>query len=153
IKNYVQVSTDEGRSWSPPEQVIMQGNDHDAVHWADWIWHGKNSAGIIANAHQIKAPDGSILAPFEGMHLFEGGEMYDRTVPKEMHNPDGDIHTLSGCFIAKWRKDGSGLNWSEGSTISLPREFSCDGAEEPSMDYLPDGRLFIILRARVYPHT
>ncbi len=153
LRNYIQVSPDEGLTWSEPEQVIVKGKEYDEKHWASWITYGRNAAVIHANSHIIKTAEGALLAPFEGMRLFENGDIVNPRADWATRNPDGAIDTLSGCFIGHWREEGRGLDWSEGETVSLPWKYSCDGAEEPSVDYLPDGRLFMVLRARTYPHT
>lgn len=152
IKNFLQISRDEGKTWSKPEQIIMQGDEHDEIHWMPGVYYGRNSA-VIEAGHIIKNHGGGVLAPFSMTRLFENGNIINPRADPATANPDGAVQRLAGCFLGKWRPDGSGLDWTSGATVTLPLKYSCDGADEPSIDYLPDGRLFMVLRARTYPHT
>ncbi|MFH1008464.1 MAG: sialidase family protein [Candidatus Latescibacterota bacterium] len=139
IKNYVQVSDDAGITWSTPEQLIQTGEGFDEVHWAKDIWYGKNY-GAIEGLRPLKLSDGKILVNFWMAHLFENGSMRS---PED----NGFLHQNS-CLFGSWRSDGSGLDWEMGDYVTLPRTHSADGADEISVDFLPDGRLFQIIRAR-----
>jgi len=66
---------------------------------------------------------------------------------------DGWTTSINGCFLGKWRADGSGIDWDGGASMTLPRKYSADGADEPSIAVLPDGRLFMSIRARVMSGT
>lgn len=148
---FTQVSHDEGRTWSQPEQILLSGEEYDTRHWMDGVYYGKNGR-VTEGTHFLKSRDGSVLVPFNGARLF-GDDILNPEIPPERSNPDGNVEWVSGCLIGQWRGDGSGLDWTQSSLVTLPRKYSCDGADEPSIDYLPDGRLFMVLRARTYPHT
>ncbi len=149
---YVQISRDEGKTWSEPEQLIVQGGEFDEVHWMPGVFYGRNGV-MCASTPIAKASDGSLILPFCGGHLFENGNIIDPDADPETANPDGAVLWKSGCLFGTWRADGSGLDWSAGECVTLPRKYSCDGGDEPAVAYLPDGRMFVGLRARTYPHT
>ena len=89
--------------------------------------------------------DGVHIVPLCGNQLFANGDILD---------PDDAVEWQTSGLHAKWSPDGSGLTWSADEKVRLPRNNSCNGADEPSGDYLSDdGRMFMILRARAYPHT
>ena len=150
-KVFVQISHDEGQTWSEPRRLIMQGDEYDETHWMEGVYYGKNGAAI-EGSQIIKNRKGEVLVPFWGTRLFENGDIINPEADPATSNPDGAVEHFSGCFIGAWRDDG-GLDWSASEKVTLPRKYSCDGADEPSVSYLPDGRLFMVLRARTYPHT
>lgn len=152
VRTYTQVSRDEGQTWSEPEQLIVQGDEYDEVHWMPGVYYGKNGAAFTG-PRAIRGRNGTIIGALDGPRLFENGDLVDPDADPATANPDGATEWLAGCFIGRWRPDGSGLDWEVGERFALPKKYSCDGAEEPSVDYLPDGRLFMGIRARTYPHT
>ena len=138
-RNFVQVSKDEGRTWSAPEPFVMRNDGCAEVHWAPGIWYGKNG-GYPAPSLCRQAADGTILMPFAMLRLFGNDSLL---------SPDyGGYEHRSSCCFGRWRADGNGLEWEMGEYITLPRKYSADGADEPSFDFMPDGRLFVSLRAR-----
>jgi len=150
IRLFVQTSRDEGRTWSQRQPLIAQGGTYDEIHWLPGVYYGKN--GAVISGAMIKGKRGEVLVPCYGAKLFEGGDIINRKAPKETSNPDGAVEWVSSTLFGKWRADG-GLDWTMGGPLRLPLKYSCDGADEPCFDYLPDGRLFVALRARTYPHT
>ncbi|PIP15747.1 MAG: hypothetical protein COX46_05070, partial [bacterium (Candidatus Ratteibacteria) CG23_combo_of_CG06-09_8_20_14_all_48_7] len=81
------------------------------------------------------------------------GDICDPNADLATANPDGPVEWNAGCLLGRWRSDGSGVDWLCGISFALPKKYSCDGADEPDVDFLPDGRLFMGIRARTYPHT
>lgn len=150
-RSYVQVSKDEGLTWTDHEQIITHGEEYDEIHWLDGVYYGKNGA-VVSGVHIMKNRKGEVLAPCYYPRLF-GDDIINREIPRERASPDGRVEHVAGCLIGRWRSDGSGLDWSRSSLVTLPQKYSCDGADEPSCDYLPDGRMLMVLRARTYPHT
>jgi hypothetical protein len=148
---YTQISRDEGRTWSEPQQLIESGGEYDQTHWMAGVWYGKNGFGLDGGV-PVRSPESLIIAPGYGPKLV-GEDIINPAIAPEYSNPDGNVEWTSACLLGLWREDGSGLDWTAGERVTLPRNYSCDGADEPSLAYLPDGRLLMILRARTYPHT
>lgn len=151
-RNFLQVSHDEGRTWSEERQLVMSGAEYDEVHWTDGVWYGKNRSHMMG-CHTVKGRNGEVIVPFDSGRLFEGGDIIDPDSDPATANPDGAVLWEYGCFFGQWQADGSGLDWSAGTKATLPRKYSCDGGDEPTVTYLADGRLLVVLRARTYPHT
>ncbi len=141
---FIQISKDEGRTWSASEQLVMTNNGCDEVHWAPDIWYGKNGGYALTNPTR-QADDGTLLMPFNMNRLFDNDSIYS---PEH-----GGYEHRSSCCLGRWRADGSGIDWEMGEYITLPRKYSLDGADEPSFDFMPDGRLFVSLRARRLEHA
>ncbi len=51
-----------------------------------------------------------------------------------------------GTRLGKWRKDLSGIDWTEGGSLAIGPEKSIQGLDEPHVCQFPDGRLFVIFR-------
>lgn len=138
VRIFLQISKDEGKTWGPQRQLIQKGSQYDEIHWAKGFWRGRNGAAF-GDSHMLKLKDGTILMPVCGSKLHENGTIY---APG-----GGGVTRISVCFFGKWH--GEGIDWDMGEPLSLPRKHSDDGADEPSIAVLPDGRLFMIIRARV----
>ncbi len=149
---YLQVSRDEGRSWSKPEQLIAKLKECDALHWLPGVTYGRNGASITSS-RLLKTAKGTLVAVVNGARLFENGDILDPRADPATSNPDGPIEWQCGCLQGQWRPDGTGVDWTQGERFALPKKYSCDGADEGDVDFLPDGRLLMGIRARTYPHT
>jgi len=155
VRNFVQYSNDEGLTWSTPEQIIQQGDEFDADHWARDIWLGKNSAAMMTDTILTRS-DGTMLLPFysrripdEGEVRYQGKFLYLVTHTKEV----GALEWQTGCFLGRWRDDGSGIDWDMSDHVRVPQTNSIDGADEPGVCELPDGRMFMIIRTRTFPDS
>ncbi|MDO9464424.1 MAG: sialidase family protein [bacterium] len=137
---YTQISKDEGKTWNKIEQLVLKGKEFDSVHWAKEIWYGKNS-GAVEGSHAPKLANGTFLIPHWMNSLFEDGTMYSPD--------DGFMLHKAGCFIGRWQTDGNGIDWDQGEYVTLPRKFSADGADEPSVEVLSDGRIIMIMRTTI----
>ncbi len=152
---YCQCSTDEGRTWTQPEQLVVSGDDFDAVHWAPEIWHGENSA-VLQIDTALTRSDGTVVLPFYALRIPDEGEQ--RYKGRFLHlvthtEENGAQEWQSGCFLGHWRGDGSGIDWDVGDYVRIPQSHSIDGADEPGVCELPDGRLFMIIRTRTFPDS
>jgi len=136
-KTYLQISKDEGHTWSEPQQLILAGEEYDEVHWARDIWYGKNSAAV-GGAHAVTACDGTILLPLWMIRVFANDTLASPV--------DGIIKLQCACLRGTWHVDGRGIDWELGDYVTLPSTLSVAGVDEGSFDFLPDGRLFMILR-------
>jgi len=146
-----QVSLDEGQTWSPPQQLICAGDEFDETHWAPGIYHGRNST-VISTKPFLTDSAGRMMMPYNGAMLF-GETIHNPAIDQAHSSPDGNHQFESGMFFATWGGDGRSLRWEMGEPMTLGRAQSCDGADEPSAAFLPDGRLFMVLRARQFENT
>jgi hypothetical protein len=130
---WTHVSTDEGRSWSEPEQLIVQGEDMDQSHWAPGVCFGNNGA-IVEGQSPVWTSEDQFLLPMCGPE------------------PDQSHRWQSCCLVGTWRPDADGVDWEARRFVSARREYSNAGGDEPSLVRLPDGRLLMTLRVRVDPN-
>ena len=152
MRIYTQISKDDGHSWFDPRQLIVKGDQYDENHWMDAVYYGKNG-GSVQGGRILTSTSGKLIVPFSMSRLFDNGDIVDSTADPATANPDGAVERISGCFIGDWRNGEGDVDWSMGGKVELSKKYSCDGADEPSIEYLDDGRLFMALRARTYPHT
>jgi hypothetical protein len=144
-----QVSLDEGLTWSDPKQLVCRGDAFDETNWAPGVEHGINSS-VISTKPFLIDDAGRMVLPYN-MPIRFGDTIHDPAVPKARSSPDGDHQFASGVFFASW--SGDELVWDMGEGVTLDRAHSCDGADEPSIAPLPDGRWFMVLRARRFENT
>jgi len=147
-KMFYQVSSDQGQTWSDARQLIAQGCDENK--WAPGIVFGRNST-VISTKPYLQDDNGRFMLPYNGLILF-GDTIHNPDIPAELASPDGTHQFLSGYFFGTWQDDGD-VMWQMGEGVTLPQEYSCDGADEPSGDFLPNGDLFVVYRARTFPNT
>ena len=127
-----QISRDEGRSWSEPQQIIQEGNGYDARHWAKEIELGQ-VGGIVAGVqHMEKTADGVLLLPFQ---IGYGGP-----------GQKGNRWYKQGVFLGRWREDLSGIDWDVGDYVSLPADRSSIGCLAGTLAVLDDGRIMMVMR-------
>jgi hypothetical protein len=102
------------------------------------IRYGENS-GVTMTDSAFTRPDGTIVVPFHNTVYYDEG-------PR-------NHEYCSNCLLGRWREDGTGLDWQSGDYVTLPITRSVDGADEPGVCMLPDGRLFMLIRARTFPDS
>ena len=130
-----QVSTDHGRSWSPPRRLIQHGEAFDETRWLPGVEVGMNS-GYADPDEGMTLDDGTMLFPFGKMRSFGRGTI---------RAPNGAWWNECGCLFGRWA-DGE-IRWELGQLITLERDRSCTGLGEPSIARLKDGRLLLLARA------
>lgn len=146
---FYQVSGDEGLTWSEARQLIAKG--FDPRNWGPGIEHGRNSA-VISTKPMLKDDRGRMMLPYNGAILF-GDSIHNPAVPAEQSSPDGDHQFRCGYVFGTWVDGGRDIEWEMEDGVTLSREYSCDGADEPSGAFLPDGDLFVVYRARQFANT
>ncbi len=154
-KLYLQYSQDEGLTWSEREQLVICGDEFDETHWAPEICYGKNGGVVMVDSAFTRA-DGTIVMPFtmarvpdEGEVRYQGHYLY-LIAHDEEH---GAWERQDACLLGHWREDGSGLDWDISNYVRVPQTNSIDGACEPGVCELPDGRMFMIIRTRTFPDS
>ncbi len=146
---FYQVSDDEGQTWSEARQLIVKGGD--AEKWGPGIVHGINSV-VISTKPMLKDDRGRIMLAYNGAIGF-GDSTHNPDIPPEQSSPDGNHQFRSGYIFGTWVNDGRDIEWEMEDGVTLSREYSCDGADEPSGDFLPNGDLFVVYRARRFANT
>ena len=130
-----EMSTDGGRTFGPPFQIVQQG--YDADHYMESVWHGKNSAQTSCSFIE-KLSDGTLLFPITIRPLDESGEIY---------NPGGG-HTFSyaAALLGRWNEQASDIEWDLGQILIPDHTRTTRGFCEPIGSELEDGRLLMICR-------
>jgi len=132
----IEISEDEGQSFSPPSQLIVKGGN--AREWAPEVCYGKNSSLIsfsqptIDRAGRIILPAGwiSVLSPEADMY----------------------IHPIeAACFIGEADESGT-LSWVMSERVTIDPALSVRGLCEPTISELSDGRWLMICRGSNMGH-
>jgi len=121
----------------PVRQVIHEGREFSATHALPGVWTGKNCVmlGDLGSV-PLGTPDGRILLPVEMSVAAPDGSLF---------NPGGGYTWTEAAIVAgRWR--GDRLEWEMGDRVKCDASTSTRGMVEPTIDYLSDGRLLMILR-------
>lgn len=135
-------SHDEGKSWSAVKQLVQKGKRYDAVHWAEGVWHGKNSAWISPATRPIRLRDGVLLLPVYCFRLDENGAF--------LRWPDrfGDVTwpaVGAACFRGEWNTKRCDFDWEMSSLVTAP-EYVTRELDECEIAEVDDGKLMMIIR-------
>jgi hypothetical protein len=134
---YFHVSRNGGRTFNSPTQVIHAGAEFNASHPLPGVWTGKNCVMLgEMTSVPIQAPDGGILVPVEIAPLAPDGQLY---------NPAGAYtYTDAVVLLGKWQ--GAQLEWRASEPIRGDPAWSTRGMDEPTIEFLDEGRLLMVLR-------
>jgi hypothetical protein len=124
------LSFDGGSTFTPETAFIERGGTEK--EWARDVCFGENCLQLSFCA-ATQLADGRIVLP---VCLVPKGSDYD-----DFFN----ISWKAGCFLGTWI--GTGYEWVLGEMVGMPKMQSVRGADEPTIEALSDGRLFMILRA------
>jgi hypothetical protein len=133
---YYRVSRD-GRTFGSSYQVIHAGAEFNERHPLPGVWAGRNAAmlGDMACV-PVATPDGRILLPVEISPLGADGKLY---------NPAGGYtYTDAAVVGGRWR--GERLEWEMSDVIKGDPARSTRGMVEPTIEFLAEGRLLMVLR-------
>jgi len=136
---FYRFSPDEGQTWGPEKQLIVNGPGYDAVHWADGLFYEKNSSHLMKPK---RLRDGSIILPINFYILGEDGEMIIRPDRFGMlMHPTIAVASFRG----RWREDNSDIDWEMSNHVTIP-EYLSRGLDEPAVAELDDGKLMMVMR-------
>lgn len=134
---YFRVSRDGGRTFDAPVQVIHAGAEFNSGHPLPGVWTGKNCVMIgEMTCLPIDTAGGGILLPVEITPLAPDGQLY---------NPSG-ARTYTEALVLRGVWQGTRLEWSASEPIRGNPELSTRGMDEPTIEYLDEGRLLLVLR-------
>jgi BNR/Asp-box repeat. len=131
------VSTDGGRTFGPPVQIIHAGAEFDSHHPLPGVWTGKNCVMLgDMTCAPVNAPDGRILLPVQISPLTADGKL---------DNPGGGYTYLDSAVLhGRW--NGGGFVWEMSDMIRGDPARSTRGMDEGTLEFLEDGRLLMVLR-------
>jgi hypothetical protein len=131
--NYWQMSADEGRTWSEPEQLCFERGPVlrlDGVPTREQLETNQMYGGYDA----IPTRDGTVVYPSAGIpHTIRDGGAEEL------------VHGIR-CFIGRWDGRGCTYSWEVSDPIAVPHGISGRGLAEPTIAELADGRLFLEMR-------
>jgi hypothetical protein len=134
---YYRLSRDGGSSFGPRQQVIHDGAEFSASHPLPGVWTGKNCAMLgDMTSVPVAAPGGVILLPIQITPLAGDGTLY---------NPAGGYtYTDAAVLQGHWRRDR--LIWKMSELLKGDPARSTRGMVEPTIEFLDDGRVLMVLR-------
>ena len=137
-KLYYTVSEDGGRTEIVREQIVHEGAEFSADHPLPGVWVGRNCVMLgDLTCRPVTRPDGAILVPCQITPVGPDGEYY---------NPGGGLsYHFAAVLIGRWRPDG-GLAWQLSEPIEGDPARTTRGMVEPTIEYLDNGRLLMIMR-------
>ena len=100
--------------------------------------------------------DGTIVMPFTMWRVPEPDEKryLGKFAYLILHDKEhGAWERQDATLLGRWRKDSSGIDWEISNYVRVDRRHSIDGACEPGVCQLPDGRMFMIIRTRTFPDS
>jgi hypothetical protein len=134
---FYRVSRDSGRTFGPTYQVVHGGSEFNARHPLPGVWTGKNAAMLgDMTCVPVVTSGGHILLPIEISPLGADGKLY---------NPTG-AYTYTDAAILDGRWRGDRLEWEMSQVIQGDPARSTRGMVEPTIQFLDDGRLLMVLR-------
>lgn len=121
----------------PAVQVIHEGAEFSAAHPMPGIYIGKNALmlGDLPSV-PVTARDGRIILPLEVSPLGPDGKLY---------NPTGG-YTYTDALLVHGTWKGDRLVWRASQRIAGDPARSTRGMVEPTIEFLDDGRMMVVLR-------
>ncbi len=154
-KIFFQYSRDRGETWTELEQLVITGDEFDETHWAPDVTYGENG-GVAMVDSTFTRPDGTIIMPFTMWRVPDEGEKryLGKFAYLILHDEEhGAWERQNATLLGTWREDGNGIDWDISNYVRVARQHSVDGACEPGVCRLPDGRMFMIIRTRTFPDS
>ncbi len=138
---YYRLSSDQGRSWSPPKQLRYEdGEDFDAKDPLKPAFLQRNHAYFGNNIARRK--DGALITAVA--HANAAGDPENEKRAWRM----GSV-----SFSGTWDPAAKDYRWIPGRPVAISPEVSSRGLMEPELAELKDGRVIIIWRGSDTPRT
>lgn len=138
---FTRISRDGGWTWGPEVQLVEKGGEYDSTHYARDVYCGRTSP-TPSGTGSVTLRDGTIVFPY----YFWPDAVYRETLPLNVGRECGEWYVQAACFLGRWRKNRSGIDWDAGDYMIVPSEGSPCGSDEPTVAVLDHGRLFMIVR-------
>lgn len=135
-RTWYEVSSDGGRTWSPPTQLVDCREGYDATHWAPGIVFGENGAVADLSA-PVFLDDGSFVL---------GLTVSGVTGPSSGDDDEGRWGVIYAR--GRWNADGQALAVVFGDLIRVPPTVASGGCCEPAATSLSGGRLLNTMRCQ-----
>jgi hypothetical protein len=134
---YYRISRDGGRTFGAHSQVVHAGSEFNARHPLPGIWTGKNCVMLgDRTCVPVESADGALMLPVQITPLDADGKLY---------NPRGAYtYTEAAVLHGRWR--GNQLIWTMSDLVRADPAQSTRGMDEPTIAYLENGRLLMVLR-------
>jgi hypothetical protein len=132
------VSEDGGRTQTVSEQIIHEGAEYDASHHLPGVTVGHNCVMMGDLGEQpLARADGTLLLPVQVSPAGPDGYYT---------NPGGGL-TYTDCVIlmGRWKPDGR-LAWTASDRIVGDPKRTSRGLIEPTIAYLDDGSILVVMR-------
>lgn len=124
---HYQISSDAGRTWAEPEQIIHPSAECDAIHWMPGVTSGELNVSVDQGP-LVKLDDGTVVFGF--------------TV-------QSDELPMGVAFLrGRWTDDLRGIVWEMGDVIRVPVDVSGSGVCEPDLLRLGGQRLLTTMRCQ-----
>jgi hypothetical protein len=128
----LEISGDEGRTFSPPKQLIING--HDSREWAPEVCYGKNSS-MISFSQPFFDRGGRIILPAQWVPV----------LPPDHTEPYRPFPLEAACYLGEIGADG-GILWIMSERVALDPTLSVRGLCEPTVCEISGGRILMVCR-------
>lgn len=139
---FYRISSDEGKTWGPEQQVIQTGEQYDDIHWAEGLTYEQNSVSFGELHRVLRLADGALVLPI-GVTLLDEKQELVRW-PDRFGDTIWPVEACA-CLLGRWREDLSGFYWEISNTVTVP-EYMSRGLCEPAVAEVADGNLMMVMR-------
>ena len=139
---FYRFSRDEGKTWGATKQLIQEGKEYDAVHWAAGVWYGKNGVSPTCLTPPLRLSDGALLLTVYVWCLGEDGGLLKRVDRfGDMTWPTSAAASLRG----EWNAARGDFDWQISPQVIAP-EFLSHGLDECEAAEVDGGKLMMVIR-------
>jgi len=135
---YTRFSRDQGRTWSPAQQLRYEEGDPFDPKEAKKASFLDHNEGYPGNNILVRA-DGTLVVCLA--HANAPGDPKNRQRPWRMG---------SALFTGKWSAARQDYEWTPGARVEISPEHSARGLMEPEVAELKDGRLLVVWRGSTH---
>ena len=131
---YCEISTDGGRTWGPPRQIIHPDAGGDEIEWMPGVTDNYQYLGVD-QAPFARLDDGTIVMGF--------------TIHPARPDFPREQHVVGSAFLrGTWNDEQTELSWEAGDVVQVDPSVSPYGACEPDVLHLGGQRLLTTMRVQ-----